>query len=265
MITSNGIELAPYQFNADTANTIIALHGIGGSTNSFAPQASLGHSELNFIAWNMPGYGASPGLQITSFEALADALMSVINELHLNQVHLMGHSIGGMVALEVAARHPDRIASLALLGTTSAFGGRDDTFKKQFLDARLAPLEAGQSMHALARQFVPEIIGSNPNPDAIANAVESMQAVPVDTYKAIMSCLVTFNRRESLAELTMPCCLIAGSEDTNAPAATMHKMADKISNSSFHVIESAGHLLNLEHPQATNSLLQHFYQEIIQS
>ena len=265
MITNSGVELTTYQYNAGTEDTIIALHGIGGSANSFSAQAVLGNKLLNFIAWNMPGYGASLLLENTSFEALAEALLTVIDELELHRVHLMGHSIGGMIALELAAQIPDRITSLALLGTTSAFGGRDDTFKQQFLAARLAPLEAGKTMQSLAQEFVPEIIGSNPHPEALPNAIESMQAVPLETYKAIMRCLVTFNRRESLQNLPMPCCLIAGGEDTNAPAATMSKMADKMTNAQFYTIESAGHLLNLEQPQAVNRLLQQFYKETIKS
>ena len=263
MITSNGIEFTPYQYDTKVDDTVIALHGIGGSANSFLPQAVLGNDTLNFIAWNMPGYGASALLENTTFEALSAALLAAIDELQLCRVHLLGHSIGGMVALESAARHPERIASLALLGTTSAFGGRDDTFKQQFLAARLAPLEAGKTMQALAHEFVPDIIGSNPSPDALPNAIESMESVPVETYKAIMSCLITFNRRDKLQDLTMPCCLIAGSEDTNAPATTMGKMAAKISRAQFHTIPTAGHLFNLEHPQATNSVLRQFYKEII--
>lgn len=263
MITDIGIQLSAYQLEPKISDTVIALHGIGGNAHSFLPQVTLCNSKLNFIAWNMPGYGASPLLESTSFESLSESLLAVIDELQLRRIHLLGHSIGGMVALELAASNPNRIASLALLGTTSAFGGRDDTFKEQFLAARLAPLEAGKTMHSLAREFVPDIIGINPDPAALSNAIETMQAVPVETYKAVLSCLITFNRRESLQHIAMPCCVIAGSEDTNAPATTMNKMANKITNAQFHIIESAGHLMNLEQPQAVNSILQQFYQEII--
>jgi len=221
VIQANGIELQDYRFDAATADTIIALHGIGGGADSFTQQSSLAHSNLNLLAWNMPGYGASPLLSVTSFESLANALLGIIDELQLRRVHLMGHSIGGMVALELAARAPNKVTSLALLATTSAFGGRDDSFKETFLQARLAPLDAGKTMQTLAGEFVPEIVGENPNPVAMTNAISTMQAVPVDTYRAIMACLVTFDRRESLNTISVPCCLIAGGKDSNAPAVTM--------------------------------------------
>ena len=61
--------------------------------------------------------------------------------------------------------------------------------------------------------------------------------------------------------MRMPACLIAGENDTNAPHRTMQKMAEKMPNAEFHLIEKAGHLVNLETPQETNAIVENFLEK----
>ncbi len=237
---------------------LICLHGIGGDAESFRPQLDALGAERRVISWNMPGYGGSERLPETGFEQLAAALLRFMDELGIQRAHLCGQSIGGMIAQEFAIRYPARVVSLLLIATSAAFGGRDERFKQRFLQARLAPLDAGAKMPELARRFVPEIVGSAAGADAIASAIRSMAAVPQASYRAIMACLITFNRRDHLAAIRQPACLIAGSEDHNAPAPTMQKMAAKMPAARFHEIAGAGHLVNLECPARCNALIAGF-------
>lgn len=238
---------------------IICLHGIGGDTTSFQPQLDGLSGAFWIIAWNMPGYGGSTALTPLTFPALAGGLVAFMDALGIERAHLCGQSIGGMVALETAVLHPLRVASLALIGTTPAFGGRDDSFKDQFVAARLDPLDAGQTIAGLAESFVPEIVGPIATAEVIEIATASMAAVPEQTYRDTIRCLVTFNRRDALAELNLPVCVISGEHDSNAPASTMARMAKKISGAEYHEIKGAGHLVNLEAGVQTNMILNEFY------
>jgi len=238
---------------------IICLHGIGGNTTSFQPQLHGLSNHHRVIAINLPGYGGSEVLPALTFPALSAALIGLMQALGIQTAHLCGQSIGGMVALETAVLYPDRVRSLALIGTTPAFGGRDDSFRDQFIAARLHPLDAGKTLADLAESFVPEITGPMASAEVIKMAKASMAAVPQATYCDIIHCLTTFNRRDDLAGLGLPVCLIAGEHDTNAPTRTMARMAEKIPDSEFHEIKGAGHLVNLEAGAQTNAILADFY------
>ncbi len=245
---------------------IVCLHGIGGDHNSFEPQWQTLSDTHRVLAWNMPGYRGSTPLEQLNFETLSDRFIQWIDALNIGMVHIVGQSIGGMLAQTIAFRYPDRVQSLVLIATTAAFGGRDDSFKKKFLDARMAPLDNGEIMADLANRFVPEIVGSAAPSVAVNAAIKSMAAVPEATYRRIMECLVTFDGRAQWLELDCPICLIAGSQDTNAPARAMEKMALTLNGSrarephrcEYHCVEGAGHLVNLEQADTCNNIIRQF-------
>ena len=85
-----------------------------------------------------------------------------------------------------------------------------------------------------------------------------MAPLDPDVYRDILRCLVTFNRRLEWFQITCPVCLVAGSEDTNAPSATMQKMAAKLSHARYHEVEGAGHLVNLEKGPEFNTIVRAF-------
>lgn len=256
-----GIEFTVARPATPEAETLICLHGIGGDDASFLPQIEGLSNQYQVVAWNMPGYSQSQKLPNMTFENLANALSEFIFQSGIESVHLVGQSIGGMVAQEFAHRYPDQLKSLVLIGTTSAFGGRDDSFKNEFLAARLQPLDAGVSMPDLARQAVPQIVGRECPQHVVDAAIESMAKVKSDTYRDVLQCLVTFNRYKELEELSHPVCLIAGTEDTNSPAVTMQKMAARLANAEYHELQGAGHLINIEMPVATNQIIIDFIEK----
>ncbi len=256
---------------------VLCLHGIGGGLESFRPQlddaagtgpsnevdgrvgALVGLHGSRVIAWNMPGYGASDeGIWPPTFESLSASLGRFIEALGLGPVCLIGHSIGGMVALEHTLRRPEHVSSLVLIATTSGFGGRDDSFRKAFLKARLAPLDAGLGMEELARESAKRLVGPSASREVIESVERPMASVSERTWRGILECLVTFNRRDDLEQVTQPCCLIAGGFDGNAPTRTMARMANRLPRAEYHVIERAGHMVNQEAPLEVNRIIREF-------
>jgi 3-oxoadipate enol-lactonase len=241
---------------------VLFLHGIGGDAECFRPQLAHFGREFRAIAWNMPGYGGTPLLPRTTFPTLADAVAALLDARGIARVHLVGHSLGGMIAQEFAVRHPGSLASLTLSGTTAAFGKPDGAFQQEFIRQRLAPLEAGKAMADLAASLVGGLIGPAPDPAGMAIALASMSRVPPETYRAALECLVGFDRRDALPHIAVPTLLIAGGADTTAPAAVMERMAAKIPGARFVALPGAGHLANLEQPAVFNRVLEDFLREI---
>ena len=242
---------------------LVCLHGIGGDATSFAAQIDeLADRGRRVLSWDMPGYGGSAPLSKMGFETLCDRLCAALDALGLEQVVLAGQSIGGMIAQEMAIRHPPRIAGLVLIATVPAFGGRDDEFRDEFLAARLAPLDRGDSMESLAADAIPAVMGNNANADAVADAIAAMAAIPEAAYRQVLATLVTFNRREDQHRITCPCLLIAGGEDDNSPARVMEKMASRLPDAALQVIETVGHLVNSEAPEACNTAIEAFLRRL---
>lgn len=251
-----------WQSGADMVGPpVLCLHGIGGDRTSFADQlGQLGGRRV--IAWNMPGYGGSDPLMQMDFAALSGAVVALLDALGIATVHLVGQSIGGMIAQEVAIRSSDRVASLGLIATTPAFGGRDDSFRQAFVAARLGPLDAGADMATLAQQAIPAIIGPAASAEMRQLAIAAMGRIDETAFRQVVSCLVTFNRRADQHRISQPCCLIAGSHDTNSPARVMAKMADGLANAKFHIVDQAGHLVNSECPETVNAILTAFFNRV---
>src|SRR5690242_2411718 len=97
--------------------TVVFVHGAANDHGVFALQSRyFAWHGMNAVAVDLPGHGRSAGAALTSVEALAAWLRDVVDALGVQEASLVGHSMGALAALECAARHPDRIARLALLG-----------------------------------------------------------------------------------------------------------------------------------------------------
>ena len=237
---------------------VLFLHGVGGGARCWEPQLAHYSERYRAAAWDMPGYGNSALNGRMTFPLLSDALLALFDARGWERAHLVGHSMGGMVAQEFAANHQDRLRSLALSGTSPAFGRPDGEFQKKFVADRLAPLAAGASMADLARELVEDMMSPNADPDGRAIAYACMAEVSPGTYRAAIECIVGFDRRADLARIRVPALALAGGEDANAPAAMMEKMAARIPSCRYVCLEGLGHLANLEDPAAFNRALDSF-------
>jgi pimeloyl-ACP methyl ester carboxylesterase len=239
--------------------TVLMLHGIGGGHLAFAPQVeTLASSGYRAIAWDMPGYGHSAPIEPYTFKGLAESCIRLIQTLKCDNVTLVGHSMGGMVAQEVVARRPDLVNKLVLCGTSPSFGKPDGDWQREFIAQRTAPLDEGKSMAQLAEVLVPQMIGPASLPEGVKLATHCMSLVPAATYRRALEALVTFDRRSNLERIGVPTLLIAGEHDRNAPPAVMKKMAGAIPRGTYIEMKGIGHLQNLEAPDDFDGFLLNF-------
>ena len=244
---------------------VVFLHGIGGRASGWAPIqqacAATGHSSL---AWDMPGYGESPTIEPYDFDGLADALAALMDAHGLPKAVLVGHSLGGMVALQMWARHPQRVAGLVLAASSPAFGHGSGDFQQAFVAQRLAPIEAGQSMADVAGGLIPTMVAPGYDGPGLALAKACMASITPAAYKSALGTLVQFEQRSALPTITVPTLCIAGEHDRTAAPGVVQRMANKISQAQYLCLPGVGHLLTFEQPdsfaQALLSFLQrHFH------
>jgi 3-oxoadipate enol-lactonase len=239
--------------------TVLMLHGVGGGHLAFAPQVeTLAGSGYRAVAWDMPGYGHSAPIEPYTFKGLAQSCIGLIEALQCDQVVLVGHSMGGMVAQEVVVRRPDLVSRLVLCGTSPSFGKPDGDWQRAFVAERTAPLDAGRSMAELAEVLVPQMVGPGALPEGVRLATHCMGLVSAATYRRALECLVTFDRRAHLPAIHVPTLVVAGEFDRNAPPAMMKKMAEAIAGSTYIEMKGIGHLQNLEAPEDFDGLLLNF-------
>jgi len=241
---------------------LVFLHGIGGAARAWRDQLGAFGDRYRAIAWDMPGYGGSAPLAAVSIATLAGALQDFLGQIGATRPILVGHSIGGMVVQEWLVKYPTIAAAVVLAQTSPAFGKADGEWQKSFIDARLGPLDRGETMVSLAPALVSELVGDDPDTSGMELARDCMAGVPEASYRACMLALLGFDRRHALQEIKVPTLVLSGSKDKNAPAPMMAKMTGFIPSASYVELQGIGHLANLERPDAFNSTLDQFLKTI---
>jgi len=237
---------------------LVFLHGIGGAARAWRGQLDFFGDRFHAIAWDMPGYGGSAPLAKCSIAALADALQDFLQQVGATKPILVGHSIGGMVVQQLLAKSPHIAGAVVLAQTSPAFGKPDGDWQKAFIEARLGPLDRGETLVSLAPSLVKELVGDDPDVGGMELARDCMAGVPEATYRATMLALMGFDLRGALKDIAAPTLVLSGSRDKNAPAPMMAKMASYIPSATYVELEGVGHLVNLERPATFNATLDQF-------
>lgn len=208
----------------------------------------------------MPGYGASAPLAdgYHTMTALAERARDLLDHLRIATAVVVGHSLGGFVAQELALAHGDRVDRLVLVASTAAFGKPGSTFNRDFLADRLEPLDAGKTPAALAPAVVDGLLGPRATAAARADAIASMSAIPVDGYRAALEALVDHDAADRLPTLTTPTLGIAGELDATASVRAMERLISLMPSARLEIIADCGHLINTEQPRHFNRLLAAF-------
>lgn len=241
---------------------VLFLHGLGMSRTGFDPQLTELSHRRRCIAWDMPGYGASPlpagGL---AFPLLADAVAALLDRLGLSSAHLVGLSMGGQIALHAALAHPARVRSLALLDTSPAFG-LDGTDPEEWKRLRLEPLEQGAEPAAFAEQVLRGVMGPRVTDAQVAEAVATMSRITAPALAAAVRNLVTHDVRARLGEIEAPTLVLCGELDEETPLAYSEALRDGIAGAELAIVPGVGHVSNLEAPETVNALLSSFLDRV---
>lgn len=252
----------PSWLSSGTGDTpLVLLHGMGSTADVWLPQLHALGRRRQVLAWTAPGYGASPALDALSWPALADALAAMLDALGIACAHVLGHSIGGMVAQEFYHRHPERTASLILSATSAAFGARDPQWTEDFLRLRMEPIDRCGGFAQAAPQMLRALMAAEAPDEARRLAELAAQGISRDRYLEYLRLLMRFDRKAEAARIQVPVLLLAGEHDTQAPPRGMQSLAQRIPGARLHVFNGAAHMANLEASDAFNQTLETFLEQ----
>ena len=224
---------------------IVFLHGVGSDKSVWRPQLAHFGAERRTVAFDYPGYGDSdPAPEGTARDDYAAAILSAMTELGIGQTHICGLSLGGVVAIAMHAAAPERCASLILADT---FVVHPDG--QAIYDRSLATTD----LRAMAEARVDVLLARPADPAVRGQVVETMARIDPAAYRIGAQAVWLADQRERAQEIRVPTLVLCGSEDKVTPPALSRELAQLIPGAHFELIESAGHLSNLERPETFNT------------
>jgi len=249
------VDAAPVAWReAGEGPLVLLLHGLGMTRTGWDAQLEAVAEVGRAVAWDMPGYGASEPLPDFSLVAAADAAAALVERLG-GPAHVVGMSMGGMIALEIALRHPAAVRSLALVSTSPAFG-LDGTDPDAWRAQRLGPLDAGARVEEFAEPVLRALMAPGVDDRAVDVAVASMLRVPVAGLRQAIAALPAHDVRDRLGSIAVPTLVVVGALDEETPPAYAEALAAGIPGARLEVLPGVGHFTPVEAPAALGALLR---------
>ena len=238
---------------------VVFLHGIGGNRTNWEEQVEYFSAGFCAVAWDARGYGASDDPpHALRFGDYADDLARLLDHLDAERAHMVGLSMGGMILQDFYGRYPHRVATLALVDTSAGFGSASEEVRRNFLARRLEPLERGLTPADIAPEVVEVLVAKSASLAVRQRMRASMEALRVESYKQALHAIVTTDFRTVLPRIKVPTLVVVGEEDGVTPPSDAEFLAKNISGVALVTITGAGHLTNVEKPEAFNAALETF-------
>lgn len=242
---------------------VVFLHGIGGSRQNWRRQAEVLSPSFTTHAWDARGYGGSDDYEgPLDFSQFGDDLLRLLDHFGIEKAHLVGLSMGARILMDFAPRHHHRVATLTLCDCFYGFESALSPEKQdEFIALRERPLREGKTFADLAPALIDSLVGPNCSEEARAELERSILQLRSESYLKTLRATVSFDRGADLGDLTMPVQLIFGSEDRLTPPSIGKEMVERLPTAELAVLPDAGHLSNLEAPDAFNHVLGTFLTE----
>jgi pimeloyl-ACP methyl ester carboxylesterase len=234
---------------------MIFLHGAGLDHCVWALLArSFAHHGFGVLALDMPAHGRSAGAPLRSIAAMADFTAALIAAAGVRTARLVGHSMGSLVALETAARYPEKVSGLGLIGTASVMPVSPD-----LLNAAKGGDHAAIDMVAIWGHGFRGVLGGSPVPGLwLLGGAERLleRARPGVLHADLSACNAYADCLSAAAKVTVPAAVIIGSRDLMTPARSGRVLAAAIAGSRLTVLDGAGHMLMSERPDEVLAALR---------
>lgn len=241
---------------------LLLLHGFPLDRRMWDPQVAA-FPGFTVVRVDLRGFGASPaGDALLTMERIADDAAGLLDHLGLSRAIVCGLSMGGYAAFAFARRHAERLRGLVLTNTR-AVPDDDESRRRR---AELAEEVRRRGVAAAADAFLPKLLGETTR-RARPELVEQVRALALSQSQqgvidALGGLAARSDSRPTLREIVAPTLVISGAEDVISPPDEARAMHVAIAGSRLAIVPDAGHLSNLENPDAWNAAVLAFLRDL---
>lgn len=237
--------------------TVVFIHGAEHDHSVWALQSRyLAHHGRGVLAVDLPGHGRSAGPPLDSVEAIADWVIALLDAAGVQRATLIGHSMGSLVSVECAARYPDRIGKIVLVGTAFPMKVSDELLNATRDDEPLAQDMVNIWSHSAYAQYP-----SNPGPGFWvmgANLRVMQRQKPGVMHVDFKACNDYANGITAAGKVKVPAMLIVGRRDVMTPPRAAKELAAALPDKRIVEISGTGHALMAEKPDEVLDALREF-------
>lgn len=232
---------------------VVFLGSLGSTNRMWEPQARAFSDDFRVLCPDTRGHGNSPvPAGPYSIADLAADVLALLDRLGVEQTHLVGLSLGGMIAMEMSSSHPKRVRSLTVISTSAFLGPRWAWTERAALVRGTGT--AAVSNAVVGRWFTAEFAAANP--DLVADMQRMIEHTPAEGYAACCEAIADMDLRSRLGAIDAPTLVIAGRDDPAAPPEHLQAIARAIPNATYLELSPAAHLANWEQQGPVNEALR---------
>ena len=236
MPVSNGLYYSFSERGLQRYPPVVLIHCAGGSHLSWSMEMRR-QNNLQVIAVDLPGHGRSEGIALQSIEGYVQKLFDFLESLKIHRALLVGHSMGGAIALSAAAKQPGMVAGLGLISTAA------------FLGTETGILEHLSTHFGFSRaiQLIQEkSFGSQTDPALVKRVMEPLAKTRPGVLFSDWAACAQFDLRNELEMIQVPAWVAVGAEDRITPPACSYFLADRLPDAVLQVVPNAGHMVPQE-------------------
>jgi 3-oxoadipate enol-lactonase len=250
---------------AGTGPVIVLIHGHPFNRSMWAPQLLALSSQFRVVAPDLPGYGASAarGQKVTMRE-FAESVLELLDEIAVAEAAVVGLSMGGLIAMELGLRRPERIRAVVLAATTAAPVSEPEAHRRR---ATADQMER-DGMLDVALDMAAKLFGPAARRDpGIVEPVVSMmiRSPPAGAAAALRGRAERPDYSGLLQDLTVPALVIAGDHDPYADESIVAQLVGALPEPEVVRMPGVGHMPNLEAATAFNDAVAGFLSRVVRS
>jgi len=258
--TVNNIQIHYTSSGKSDGEVLLFVHGLGSSGRDWELQVSAFEADYHVLTVDMRGHGQSdkPAVHAYTMKQFAGDIIELLNQLEIDKVHIVGISMGGMIAFQMAVDYQERIKSMIIINSGPALVPK--TFKDRMTIWMRFLIVRFMGMQKMGETLAPRLFVDEDQEDIRQAFIQRWSENDPNAYMAAMRALAGWTVEEHIHKITVPTLILASDQDYT-PVAAKEAYVAKMSSAHLEIIENAHHAVSMERPQALNASIRQFLEK----